>query len=159
MPKSSRSAGVDSNWEGAKLTRSLQQRKAGEGGQQKGPGYQQLAYHTVMVETSAGRRNDLIVELLDGWWANGDGDPDYVRDDLLVAEIDKLDQCALKKDEYLKKVYTNLKGNVENAVFLKIGPLVADYQKQAVKAACGELRGLLTSRRRADHLQKKLVGV
>lgn len=145
--------------EGAKLTRSLQERKAGVGGQAKGPGYQQLAFHTIQVETSAGRRNDAIVQLLNGWWSDGNGDPDYVREKLLVDEINKLDQCALKKDEYLKKVYTNLKGDVENAVFLKIEPLVAEYQQQAVKEACDALRRELRTRQRAAHLAKKLLGV
>lgn len=145
--------------EGAKLIRSLQERRAGEGGQAKGPGYQVLARHTVQVETSAGRRNDLIVALLNGWWAAGAGDPYDVREKLLLDEINKLDQCALKEGEYLKKVYSNLKGDVDNAVFLKIAPLVADYQQQAVTAACTELRRRLFANQRAAHLGKKFAGV
>lgn len=74
-------------------------------------GAKQYAFHTVQVQTSAGGRNDALVRLLHGWLA--EANVDKVDVDAVEAEINKLDQCALKAGEYLDKVFAKLPGPAE----------------------------------------------
>ena len=84
--------------------------KASVEGKERAPktatGITQYAFHTVQVNTSAGGRNDALVTLLEGWRKGGD--VLVVTEDAVEAEINKLDQCALKDGEYLDKVFQKL---------------------------------------------------
>lgn len=123
--------------EGAKLAKAL---KA------KG-GYKHFTFHSTKVDTAAGGRNDRIVELLNGWWNNGAGDPDAIDWRLLDAEINKLDQSALRDKEYVEKVLGNLGHPVSSELSSEIAGLVTSYRKRAAEEAALKVYRPLSFRR------------
>lgn len=118
----------------------------------KDGGYTHFVYHQVMVETSAGGRNDALVRLLNGWYADGLGDPDLIRDDDIEARINALDQSALKHNEYLSKVPGNLGLKLKAGSFKKIEGLVERYRKLAVAEAAGMLRNAILDEQRRQRM-------
>jgi hypothetical protein len=132
LPGSS-GGGSGQQLEGAKLARALKTPGAG--------GFQHRVFHTVMVDTSAAARNNEIVNLLNGWYAGGQGDPTQIREGDLEAAINNLDQSALRHDEYSAKVLRNLKIDLDPNIFKRIETLIVQYRQRAVKEACEALRG------------------
>lgn len=113
--------------EGAKLARSM-----GEKG-----GLLHVTDHSIAADTSAGARNSGLVTLLEGWWNDGNGDPEQVKADEIADEINKLDQSALRDDEYLGKVPGNLGKQLTQTQFEAIKKLVTKYRTHAA-TKCAE---------------------
>jgi hypothetical protein len=106
-------------------------------------GYQHRVFHTIMIETSAGARNDEIVALLNSWWGNGAGRRDAINEEHLEAAINRLDQSTLRADEYRSKVLGNLEITLAPTIYEKIEPLVTEYRAKAAAEACMKLREAL----------------
>lgn len=124
--------------EGAKLARSM-----GKNG-----GILHKADHSIAADTGAGARNDALVQLLEGWWQNGNGNHDDVVTARIIDEINNLDQSALRDGEYLGKVPTNLGIQLEQQQHEEIATLVQQYRKQAAVEAATTLVTALTRGRK-----------
>jgi hypothetical protein len=100
----------------------------------------QFAFHTVQVDTSAGGRNDNLVTLLNNWLVGRDASK--VDEAAVEAEINKLDQCALKKGEYLDKVLAKLPkpSDFKDSVVGQIEKLISDERARAAIAVCTAIR-------------------
>jgi hypothetical protein len=107
--------------EGAKLARAMEDNG----------GLLHVADHSIASDTSAGARNNDLVALLEGWWNGGEGDPEKVKADAIEAEINKLDQSALRDGEYLGKVPGNLGKELTQDQFDEVTKLVKKYRKHA----------------------------
>jgi hypothetical protein len=118
--------------------------KSGSGGMQReaknASGFIQHAFHTVQVDTSAGGRNDKLVALLEGWRIGAD--TTAVKEDLVIAEINKLDQCALKHGEYLDKVFAKIPtpNKMSDSIVGMIAKLVESERVRAATAVCDAIR-------------------
>jgi hypothetical protein len=104
-------------------------------------GYQHRVFHTIMIETSAGARNDEIVALLNSWWGNGAGRRDAINEEHLEAAINRLDQSTLRADEYRSKVLGNLEITLAPTIYEKIEPLVTEYSLEALRV-CKDFRAI-----------------
>jgi hypothetical protein len=128
--------------EGAKLIRAME----------ANGGALHVTDHSIAADTAAGARNNALVALLEGWWNNGAGNHDDVDTSKIIAEINKLDQSALRDNEYLSKVPTNLgkgagkPGALSGDQHTAIAKLVTDYRKAAAVEAAFTLVNALTHR-------------
>ncbi len=132
--------------EGAKLARALKELRS----------YRHKTFHAVMVETSAGRRNAELVALLAGWWKDGTGDPTAINEAKVEAEINRLDQSALREGEYLDKVRKNLGVELQGWQIEEIKKLVAQYRQEAAREACQRLRWTLYWSQTMEHRYQKV---
>ncbi|MEM7030172.1 MAG: DUF4157 domain-containing protein [Chloroflexota bacterium] len=133
--------------EGAKLARAMDN----DGGKN------QYVFHTIMVQTGAGSRNDALIALLNGWYNNGQGDPALFRADRIEQEINGLDQSALRQDEYLNKVVGNLGGELDNMVHNQIQALVIKYRKRAAEEACKALKAAIPAPVKRQHQDQRFL--
>lgn len=133
--------------EGAKLAKAMN----------KDGGYNHYTFHTIMVNTGAGARNDALVQLLNGWYNNGQGDPVLFRPDAVEDEINKLDQSALREDEYLKKVVSNLGGQLQQETHRQIVRLVRQYRREAAEEACQILAAAIPQQVQQQHKDQRFL--
>jgi hypothetical protein len=134
--------------EGMKLARAL--RAAGGGGMIH------RHYHTRMVDTGAGHRNDRLVAELESMWNDGEGGV-WPAPERIEARINELDQSALRHGEYVDKVMTRMGVVIGPGVKDSVEAEVTTYRKAAAAEAARTIRQALRDQLRRKKMRRRAL--